>query len=438
MGNFVFGILTTYSGHHESAKSATRLATGLNQIADILPRAELNLQLYPTPQTKQVIVDIYAQILKFLLRALRWYQESKLKHVIHSITRPIELRYDDLMAKISSLSLRMTDSASASSHAEQRDMHTAIQYQSQDHQAIQQSIDQLTSLVLQMRDSMATEQVINASARIELRQQISQIQLVQFLDQLSVTTLVDPIKAFQRALFLQVRNQHKPGRRAPAFWLDTKVQEWNKSRISSLVIIKGTWKLQYSILGFCTESIASLRETQTPVIWALKTPGTQESGLAGQVSTIDLIKYLISQSVSVNKAMHTDAALTPHLGCYLSAKTDDEWLSLLTSVLQGIPLLYIILDMEVPSPSLASLNKNFWPSAFLNVFSQLSARNIITVIKVALVDYGSLFQGPLISEAQERVSSVGALRKPRASNGTAYRRGGARGRGRTLNLRRAT
>lgn len=388
----------------------TRLATGLNQIADILPRAELNLQLYPTPQTKQVIVDIYAQILKFLLRALHWYQESKLKHVIHSITRPTELRYDDLMAKISSLSLRMTDMASASSHAEQRDMHTAIQYQLQDHKAMQQSIDQLTSLVLQMRDSMATEQVINASARIELRQQLSQIQLVQFLDQLSVTTLVDPIKAFQRALFLQVRNQHKPGRRAPAFWLDTKVQEWNKSRISSLVIIKGTWKLQSSIRGFCTESIASLRETQTPVIWALKTPGTQERGLVGQVSTIDLIKYLISQAVSVNKAMHTDAALTPHLGCYLSAKTDDEWLSLFTSVLQGIPLLYIILDMEVLSPSLASLNKNFWPSAFLKVFSELWARNVSTVIKVVLLDYGSpLFQEQLSSEAQECVLSVGAL-----------------------------
>ncbi len=45
---------------------------------------------------RKIIVAIYANVLRFLLRAFSWYQESKAMHVMHAFTGPAELRYHDI------------------------------------------------------------------------------------------------------------------------------------------------------------------------------------------------------------------------------------------------------------------------------------------------------------------------------------------------------
>ncbi|RDW58186.1 hypothetical protein BP6252_13597 [Coleophoma cylindrospora] len=311
-------------------------------IADMLPRASLILQLYPTSQMKGIIVGLYAHVLRFLLRAFRWYQESRIKHALHAITRPAELRYDDLLKKISSLSDSMKDLALASSHVEQRDLHMKIRQYASGQLVMQTSIDRLTAIVLELQSSVSTENTINASARIKLHQSLSEIQLVQFIDLLSVSVALDP----------------------------------------------------------------------TPVIWALKAMSPQEEykdGLANQVYTTELLKCLISQAVRINKALHIDAALAPRMAANVGATTEEEWFGILGSVLQGVPHLYIIIDVELLHPSLAEMTENFsWPAAFLKLFSELSQRSIKTVIKIVLVSYGSpLFKKQMSKECQELVVSVG-------------------------------
>lgn len=103
------------------------LANGLCRIADALPRVELAASLYPTSHMRQAVLSLYSQIIRFLIRALEWYQESKLRHLVHSITRPAELRYNDIMEQISYSTRSVKELASASSQAEQRDMHIKIQ-----------------------------------------------------------------------------------------------------------------------------------------------------------------------------------------------------------------------------------------------------------------------------------------------------------------------
>jgi hypothetical protein len=208
---------------------------------------------------------MYAHILRFLLRALRWYQESKLSHMVHAITRPAELRYDDLLEKISFLSRNIT------------------------------------------------------------------------------------------------------------------------------------------------ETVSILRKTQIPVIWALKAMDVQNSVAAeNKVSTIVLLKHLITQAIQINSALHTDAALASRLKVWLGASTEAEWLGILASALQGIPIVYIIIDIELLDHSLAELTESFLlPAAFLQVFSQMAQRGIKTVIKVALVSYGSpVFKQPMSNECQKLVVPV--------------------------------
>lgn len=93
-------------------KTITRLAQGLSQIADSLPCIDFLSQLYPTDLMKTAIAEVNAYILRFLIRAYDWYREGPWKHILHSLTRPAELRYDDIMEAISQRTAKIKDLAS--------------------------------------------------------------------------------------------------------------------------------------------------------------------------------------------------------------------------------------------------------------------------------------------------------------------------------------
>ena len=103
------------------------LAKGLCQIADSLPQIELFTVLYPTMKLKQAVSELYALVIRFLMRARDWYQESKPMHVLHALTRPVELRYADLIEDIATCTQVVCRLASAAAQAEQRDMHLEMQ-----------------------------------------------------------------------------------------------------------------------------------------------------------------------------------------------------------------------------------------------------------------------------------------------------------------------
>jgi hypothetical protein len=62
-----------------------------------------------------------------LMRAQDWYQENKLMHILHSLTRPVELRFADLIVEMEACTRKVDNLASAGARAEQRDMHLKLQ-----------------------------------------------------------------------------------------------------------------------------------------------------------------------------------------------------------------------------------------------------------------------------------------------------------------------
>ncbi|KAI1110011.1 hypothetical protein F5Y14DRAFT_430588 [Nemania sp. NC0429] len=381
-------------------KHLTQLCTGLGDIANILPRAQLILLLYPTRHIKKIIVDIYVNILKFLLRALCWYQESKLVHLLHAITRPPELRYNDLLTTISSLSRGLTENAWASSHAEQRDMHTILMALSGWQKHHGKKLDDLLAIV-------SAEQAINSSARLEVSQKLSEIQFSQFLGHISVPNLPEPITVFQTLIFMSRKRQARSSNKGPPFWLDDKVQRWNSATASSLLVINGTRKSRFHLQNFCTRSIEILRDSKIPVIWGLETLASDKT-TAAQVSTIDILKYLVVQAVKINEHTYENAVMALRPIEYHRAQTEEDWVRVLASTLRGISLLYIVIDMKVLSRSSEALANDFWTGAFRGLFAELSSRGMSTVVRVVLVGYGSpLPSGPLDNEHQNMVVTVG-------------------------------
>ncbi len=76
---------------------------------------------------KHAVSELYSYLLKFFIRAHDWYQESTLHHILHSITRPAELRYRDLIHKIDECSRNINRLAVSGAQAEQRDMHKKLE-----------------------------------------------------------------------------------------------------------------------------------------------------------------------------------------------------------------------------------------------------------------------------------------------------------------------
>lgn len=107
-------------------KTTATLAKALSEIAETLPRMQLANELFPTKKMKDAVCQLYAHILRFLVRAHDWYMEGTLKHIVHSITRPVELRYDDLLQNIAQSSRVIEQLASSGHQAEFRDMHNEI------------------------------------------------------------------------------------------------------------------------------------------------------------------------------------------------------------------------------------------------------------------------------------------------------------------------
>lgn len=89
---------------------------------------------------KNSLCHLYAHILRFLVRAHDWYKEGTFKHIVHSITRPVELRYDDLLQNIAQSSRVIEQLASSGHQAEVRDMHNEID------SSLKHSTQQLTEI----------------------------------------------------------------------------------------------------------------------------------------------------------------------------------------------------------------------------------------------------------------------------------------------------
>jgi len=101
----------------------TQLSKALAQIAVVLPTANAKILLYPTEQIKRAISLLYAQIIKFIVRAMNWYHEGRMRHLISSVFRPATLRFQDLLEEIRSCSQNIDQLSMNASQAELRDMH---------------------------------------------------------------------------------------------------------------------------------------------------------------------------------------------------------------------------------------------------------------------------------------------------------------------------
>lgn len=401
-------LLTVLEAVVEHENICTTIVVALCDVADSLPRVELAAALYPTDIMRQAIAQLYAHIVRFLIRALKWFEEGKLAHAIHSITKPASLRYADIIKEIQRETQSITNQAISSSQAEQRDMHieisairnlvdtAAIRSQSEQRE-VQDELSNLTTMVTQLREDIALDQAVNASARIPLRNQLTEVQLNQGLSVMSSRCIIDHKYTYRASVVLRDRQKHTTRSKGTGFFIPPKLQEWNSSPDSSAVVLKTTFKERLKLRSFCTSVIEQLLEARVAVLWVLR--HKREA-----YSLVEVLKSLIIQAMSQGCNIHTDVTFSSVLQRFLYAQSDQDYIDLFGEVIHHLRLVYVVIDGGAMSTNAAAMCQTH----LYHLSRRLSEHGAQTVAKIIVSSYGParLSVQPMVQDVLLRIGRM--------------------------------
>ncbi|KAK1722465.1 uncharacterized protein BDZ83DRAFT_420047 [Colletotrichum acutatum] len=353
-----------------------------------LSRVKIVSTLYPTANMRVAVENLYSCILEFLLIAHSWCKESKLRHFVHSFTRPHKLQYDDLLQRISVASDNITELTAVGSQTELRVMHTAhsgklngiLSAMEDAEKSHQQQLDGLTQLVsglkvsnernekkldlivslleasgLTMNDlitKVETFQSIQTSAQLDTNLRKSDLHLSHVLSTFSAT-FEDPEKCYKH--HLMCRNRRVSGRGTNTstnqFWLSPRLTKWSSSHHSSLIIINGPFNVRSAMVDFGIDVIQTLESAGVPTLWAL--PSLDKSKHASMSTAADLIKYLTYQALRLSGSLKTEKELSSRYSQFHTTLKPKDWLKLFGQAVRSLGTnTYIIVDLATVLSSL--------------------------------------------------------------------------------------
>ena len=103
---------------------SSKISDAFSAISDALPEVDfLASELYPVPHIQATLAAIYAHIIDFCTRALRWYSKttgSFIRKTWAAIKDPWALEFDDVVRQIQHTTMRIREQAAVAQQAETR------------------------------------------------------------------------------------------------------------------------------------------------------------------------------------------------------------------------------------------------------------------------------------------------------------------------------
>lgn len=96
------------------------LSKALCRICEAVRHVQLKLLLYPVKEMQELVGRLYANLIKFAVRAIKWYREPRILHALSAIARPYPLRFKDIVEDIHDTIRQIDRLALSMSQAEQR------------------------------------------------------------------------------------------------------------------------------------------------------------------------------------------------------------------------------------------------------------------------------------------------------------------------------
>ncbi len=362
-------------------------AKALCRIADCLPRQELYLVLYPTKRIKQEVARLYAYLMQFLIKALKWHQEGTFKHIIHSFTQPVGIKYKDILENIEDCSRRIDQWAASSAQAELRDVHTLEQetYTNLENtgSVVRRSAVSVDEIMRRITD-IAPQLTTLISGQVNTNQRVFDLQLSQMLAITANSSLQNPEISYRYGI-LRRNNSMQRASRPLAFLDSPKLKRWTTSEVNSLIIVKGPYSMRDQIRIFGVDLIEAVQNAHVPIFWVL--PSTIQSGAEG-ITSVDVLKSLVQQAIRINKYFRNESTCALSCSRMQSAVHESDWFDILGSTFDGLTQIYIVFDTSVLGRDGLALSDNFsWFLAFHSFMERLKARGRGSVIKLIFLSY---------------------------------------------------
>lgn len=346
----------------EHERTGTTIVAALCDVSESLPTAESAITLYPTTAMVQSVSMLYAHIMRFLIRAWKFYHESKFMHALHSITRPAALRYDDLIKSIRRDAESVRRLAVTNSQEEVRGVHNEVrdlrgklemviagqQTGSDAWGRLQDKVDVLTEMLTELRQTQAWANATQAKSQLEMHASMSGIHSSQALLMLQSQCSIDHKLVLQTASAEQTYYRNRPGTNGAFFWNSNKLRAWNRSSSSCTILLKSTHRERVQIRGFCVEVIQQIINTSTTmgqctlkcftpsskiVLWAL---GHRDK----TYSLIETLKSLVYQALCFKfTADNTNPTeISFYVTKFRDAYFEEDYLNILSGLLHEFKL----------------------------------------------------------------------------------------------------
>ncbi|KAI8721314.1 hypothetical protein NCS52_00578600 [Fusarium sp. LHS14.1] len=439
-------LFITVVNHTETLKL---LSKSLFEVAQRLPLVEILSLLSPTKQIRLAVESLYAAILEFLLIAYAWCNESKLRHIYHSFTRPHDLHYKDLLERIADCSNNINELADVGSHTEIRVMHAThaskldeiikaledsesdrkhqtdalscavsrLEISNKEHdkklEAILQLLEASGITINNLLERIENFHSIQTSAQLDTNQKLSELQLSHALHILS-QPFEDPDHCFKHHLFLRNRRASGRGRTASTneFWRSPRFAKLSSSNDSSLVVIKGTFTLRSPIQDFGVNVIEALSTCDFPTLWALAS--SRKSRSSPTLTTTDVVKYLSYQALRFPGVVQTEKQMSWRFSQLQTARTLREWLTLFKHIIGGLGgRVYMVVDLAMVGSLLESVEGPNFIQELSQVLSAVSEREKSTKVKMVLLAYEAEWLRLIPRELSDRVIPVRPMKTGR-------------------------
>lgn len=292
-----------------------------------------------------MFANLYAHIIRFLLRALDWYEEGSWKRILHSITKP--LRYNDIINDINRSTLTIAAEASTISQVEQRDIHHELIAARKSIEENQTSNSTEQAKVLAKLQEVYNLVIMTHEEQKEISRSVFRIESTQALHIISAQCSIDHRTDLQTSI--RLRNQRRfTQKKTLCFWKNPNLHSWNQSCVSSILPVKVPCTDRHIAQDFCTNIIEQLLSTRVVNLWVLMPRlGDPHPILATLKSLIyQTATFVDEDRISRDKAN----AILKYLDQFNHARVEGHYLNVLAGLLRSFKVVYLIVQLEAVDP----------------------------------------------------------------------------------------
>ncbi|KAF2093915.1 hypothetical protein NA57DRAFT_61131 [Rhizodiscina lignyota] len=363
-------LFTAVLNHEELLAEVSK---AVSRIADVLPRAELHINLYPTPRMKEAIAVLYAKIIKFVQSAISYYKKDRISKSFTAVVKPFALSFKGAVEEITECSKRVDELANSASKAELRDLRVETR-------TLRAEVQDLR---FQVREMAMIQHTFQNQVFLNMSSQRHNYETLQ-MDNIRALPMIEHVPSAEQSL-QYCRSMTRRRRVRLKTSLSARDIQWLKTWITnkeSSILIGEARGIKTSSRDFAGDLLEALISAEIPVIWFLPSSLDEDDVTAEKVfislimQTINLNPGILSEQVNPVSATH-----------FKTVRTTDEWFTMFQRCLREIQQLYIVLDLILIS-KLLKKDSSMELDELLEKLEELSERHT-GIIKVVLLSWRS-------------------------------------------------